>query len=440
MDEASQRDDLVEVWAGLSAEERVEAFLRLPPEDAEPFFLERMPLAHAQILLGLPANQRRLWMRLLAPDDAVDALQHMPPERRQEYIELLDDATRHEVQALLAFNEDDAGGLMSTAFARARPDVAADEALRYLRRQAQAKVETIYYAYVLDDKQHLLGVLSFRELFSAPPDKLVRDIMRTDFEFVRADTDQEEVAQLFARTSLLAIPVVGEDQVMQGIVTVDDIVHVVQDSATEDVQKLGGSEALDMPYLQIGFWRLVMKRAGWLAILFIGELFTTSAMGAYKDEMEKAIVLAMFVPLIISSGGNSGSQASTLIIRAMALGEVRLRNWFRVMRRELLVGLALGAILALLGLTRILIWQAAFDTYGVQYLGIALSVAMSLVAIVMWGTLAGSMLPFMLRRLGLDPASASAPFVATLVDVSGLVIYFTVAELVLGGTPLLPGH
>ena len=436
--ETSATDKLLDVWPGLGPEERVEGFLSLPAEEQEPFFLERQPLGHAHILLGLPQHQRRLWMRLLAPDDAADAIQQMPEERRVEYLELLDEQTRREVLALLAFSEDEAGGLMSPSFARVRPDVTVDEALAYLRRQARARVETIYYAYVLDERQHLLGVLSFRELFAAPPGARVRDLMRTEFTSVRLDTDVEEVAQQFTRTSLLAIPVVGDDGTMQGIVTVDDIVHVVQDSATEDVQKLGGSEALDMPYLQIGFWPLVFKRAGWLAILFIGEMFTTTAMAAYEWEIASAVVLSTFVPLIISSGGNSGSQASTLVIRAMALGEVKLRNWWRVMRRELLVGLALGGILATIGLIRISAWQAIDHTYGPDWLLIAAAVSISVVANVIWGTLAGAMLPFLLRRVGLDPASASAPFVATLVDVTGLVIYFNMAELILRGTSVMP--
>ncbi len=223
---------------------------------------------------------------------------------------------------------------------------------------------------------------------------------------------------------------------MKGIVTVDDVVDVVQQEATEDIQKLGGMEALEMPYMQSSLGRLVKKRAGWLAILFVGEMLTASAMGHYEDEIAHAVVLALFVPLIISSGGNSGSQATTLIIRAMALGEVSIGDWWRISRRELLAGLSLGAILATIGLVRILAWQALFHTYGAHYAGIAATVAVSLVGVVAWGTLAGSMLPFVIRRFGFDPASASAPFVATLVDVFGLVIYFNVAKLILTGTLL----
>jgi magnesium transporter len=248
--------------------------------------------------------------------------------------------------------------------------------------------------------------------------------------------DQESVSRVFTASRLMAIPVVDEAGHMKGIVTIDDIVEVVQEEATEDIQKMGGSEALDAPYLEISLPSMVRKRAGWLTALFLGEMLTATAMGYYEKEIAKAAVLAVFIPLIISSGGNSGSQATTLIIRALALSEVRLRDWWRVFRRELGAGLGLGAILGALGFTRIAIWQKTFHTYGPHGFLIAFTVAMSLVGVVLWGTLIGSSLPFVLRRLGFDPASASAPFVATLVDVTGLIIYFSVASLILRGTVL----
>jgi len=325
---------------------------------------------------------------------------------------------------------------MSPRYARLRPDMTVDEAIGYLRMQARQSVETINYAYVLDSDQHLLGVMSLRELFTAPGDRQVADVMRTDLVSAAEDTDQEEIGQLFSRYDLIAVPVLDPEGRMKGIVTVDDIVDVVEQEATEDIQKMGGSEALDAPYLQVGMLSMVRKRAGWLSALFLGELLTATAMGYYEKEIARAAVLAIFVPLIISSGGNSGSQATTLIIRALALSEVRLRDWWRVFRRELVAGLGLGAILGALGYTRIVIWQKAFGTYGAHGFLIAFTVAMSLVGVVLWGTLIGSSLPFVLRRLGFDPASASAPFVATLVDVTGLIIYFSVASLILRGTLL----
>jgi magnesium transporter len=248
--------------------------------------------------------------------------------------------------------------------------------------------------------------------------------------------DQEAVSQIFAHHDLIALPVVDAEGRMKGIVTVDDIVDVVQEEATEDIQKLGGMEALDGPYLQTGFAHMVRKRAGWLSALFLGEMLTATAMGYYEEEIERAVVLALFIPLIISSGGNSGSQASTLVIRAMALGEVRLRDWWRVIRREIAAGLVLGTILGMIGLTRILLWPSRAQVYGEHYALVGLTVAASLIGVVLFGTIAGSMLPFLLRRLGFDPASASAPFVATLVDVTGLIIYFTVASFILYGVLL----
>lgn len=337
--------------------------------------------------------------------------------------------------ALLAYQEDAAGGLMSPRFARLRPDMTIDEAISYLRRQAST-VETIYYAYALDEEQRLLGVVSFRDLFKADRGKLVRDVMRKQFVFATDEMDQESVANLVSMHHLLAVPVVDSHGRMQGIVTVDDIVDVVEEEASEDIQKVGGMEALDGPYLQVRFWDMVKKRGGWLAVLFLGEMLTATAMGYFEKEISKAVVLALFVPLIISSGGNSGSQATTLVIRAMAVGEVRLRDWWRIIRRETSTGLVLGAFLAMIGTTRILVWQAIWKPYGTHYAVVAMTVAFSLIGVVLFGTMAGSMLPFILRRCGLDPASASAPFVATLVDVTGLIIYFSVASVVMRGSLL----
>jgi magnesium transporter len=257
--------------------------------------------------------------------------------------------------------------------------------------------------------------------------------MNTDLVTVLQDEDQESISKTFSNHNFLAIPVVDENHVMKGIITVDDVVEVIEEEATEDIQKIGGMEALGEPYLDISLPSMIKKRAGWLMALFIGEMFTATAMSHYEHDIAKAVVLALFIPLVISSGGNSGSQATTLIIRAMALGEVRLRDWWRVLNRELISGLSLGLILGSIGLMRILLWPGKETLYGEHYFLVAITVACSLVGIVLWGTLAGSMLPFLLRRVGLDPATSSAPFVATLVDVTGLVIYFTVASLFLKG-------
>ena len=422
-------------WAKLSLSDRAAQFRKLPRGQQDDFFLILGAHDQAELLGVLPEDERRLWMRLLAPDDAADVLQHVGGVERAAFLDLLDEPTRKEVNALLAFKEDEAGGRMNPRFARVRADVPTDEAIAYLRKQA-GHLQTLDYAYVLDQEQRLAGVVSLRGLFLADPKRLVREIMRTDLISVSEHMDQEQVARVIRRNHLLAVPVLDDQQRMQGIVMLDDIVDVIDEEATEDMQKTGGMEALDEPYLDTSFFQLIKKRAGWLAILFLGEMLTATALGFFEGEIDRAVVLALFLPLIISSGGNSGSQATTLVIRAMALGEVMMRDWFRVIRRELFAGIVLGCILGIIGISRIFAWQAIFGTYGEHYFVLALTIAYSLIGVVMFGTLAGSTLPFILRSVGLDPASASAPFVATLVDVTGLIIYFTVAKIVLTGTLL----
>jgi magnesium transporter len=429
-------EELREAWPVLSTQERLEGLTLLTHAETETLFLGMHAHDQADLLLAASLPTRRSLIRFLPPDDAADVIQEAPVEDRQGLLDLLDEPTRKEVVALLAYAEDDAGGLMNPRYARLRPDMRVDEAISYLRRQTRQHVESVYYLYVLDAEQHLLGVVSFRDLFSAQPDKCVRDVMSTDVVTVPEDMDQEAVSKLFAEHNFLAMPVVDAERRVKGIVTVDDIVDVVQEEATEDIQKLGGMEALDAPYLSIGFGAMLRKRAGWLSVLFISEMLTASAMAVFEEEIARAVVLALFVPLIISSGGNSGSQASTLVVRALALGELKLRDWWRVIRREFMAGLSLGLILAGLGFVRILLWQSAFHLYGEHYVLIACTVAGSLIGVVMFGTMAGSMLPLLLRRLGFDPASASAPFVATLVDVTGIIIYFSVASVILHGTLL----
>ncbi|MFN7950621.1 MAG: magnesium transporter [bacterium] len=435
-DETFDASELREAWTVLSEDDRFEGFRLLPRVEAEDFFMALSALDQAALLTRLPADERRSWVRLLPPDDVADLVQEVPIEERDSILALLDAVTRKEVTALLLYAEDEAGGLMSPRYARVRPEMTADEAIRYLRRQVREHPETIYYAYALDAEQRPIGVLSLRELFMAPPDSLVADVMQSDLVLASDDLDQEALSQLFRDSDLVAIPVVDSDGKMKGIVTADDILDVVEEEATEDMQKYGGVEALDAPYLNVGFFSMIRKRAGWLVVLFVGEMLTATAMGYFEHEISRAVVLALFIPLIISSGGNTGSQASTLVIRAMALGEVRLADWWRVMRREIAAGLTLGTILGAIGFVRILMWPSRDTLYGEHYLLIAFTVSASLVGVVLWGALSGSMLPLVLRRVGFDPASASAPFVATLVDVSGIVIYFTVASLLLRGTLL----
>ena len=436
LEEPLSVSDLKEAWTLLVPSDRLESFRALERTQAEDFFLSLSAHDQAELLLGLPSAERRSWIRLLAPDDAADLVQEVPPEDREALMALLDEPTRQEVSGLLAYAEDDAGGLMNPRYARLRPDMTVDEAITYLRRHAAERAATLTYAYVLSPENKLLGVVSYRDLITAKPDQKISEIMRTNLVTVPERMDQEELSRLFATHRFMAFPVVDAEGRMKGIVTLDDIVDVVREEATEDIQKIGGTAALDAPFLRVSALDMIKKRVGWLAILFLGESLTATAMGYFENEIARAVVLALFVPLVISSGGNSGGQATTLVIRAMALGEVKLRDWWRVMRREIVSGFGLGAILAAIGVVRIMAWERLFHTYGPHHILIAICVATSILGVVLWGSLVGSMLPFALRRVGLDPATASAPFVATLVDVTGLIIYFSMAKVILTGTLL----
>lgn len=432
---ASAMVDLRDRWPALVSDDRVQEFSSLTLAEAKDLFLSLKAAEQADLVQELPEKERMLWVRLLAPDDLADFVQAVPEDSRPGILAQLGPMAREEVNALLAYDEDEAGGLMNPRFARVRPEMTVDAALRYLRRQAHG-VETTHYVYVLDSGQRLLGVVSLRRLFISDGNTVVQDIMRNNVVTATDTLSQEEIASLVSRSGLGAVPVVDENSRMVGIITVDDIVDVVEEEATEDIQRLGGSEVLDAPYLQIGLLSMIRKRAGWLVLLFVGEMLTATAMAFFEKEIERAIVLALFIPLIISSGGNAGSQASTLVVRAIALREIRLRDWWRVFVREVIAGMTLGVILGSIGLLRILLWPTRNELYGEHFALIGMVVAISVMGVVLWGSLAGSMLPFILRRLKLDPATSSAPLVATLVDVSGLVIYFTVASFLLAGTLL----
>jgi magnesium transporter len=361
--------ELYDAWPVLSLAERVEGFELLQRDDADNFFLQLGTRARAEPLMALPIGERRLWMRMLAPDDAADLIQEAPGDQRENILSLLEDPMRREVKGLLDYAEDEAGGLMNTRYSRLRADMTVDEAVSYLRRDARGREKTVYYVFVVDPEERLHGVVSFRDLLVAPGDKLVRDVMRKEVISAPENLDQEALSKLFMRHRLLMMPVVDAAGRIKGVVNLNDIVDVVQvdlvqEEATEDIQKLGGVQALEEPYLQMPLSRMIRKRAGWLAALFLGEMLTATAMGQFEAEITRAVVLALFVPLIISSGGNSGSQATTLVIRAMALGEVRLGDWWRIIRREVFTGLGLGLILAPIGLLRILVWQGLFDAYG----------------------------------------------------------------------------
>lgn len=428
--------DLIELWPSLKPSERRKHFFSLSRTAAEELFLGLSPQDQAELIIDLPSAEIRSWIRFLPPHAAADFIQVIAEDQRSEILSQLDDQTRHDVVGLLAYAEDVAGGLMNSEYIRLRPEISLAEAIGYLRAQAKKRLK-INYAYVLDHQQTLLGVVSIRDILLEPSDKRVADVMKTELVVVQEEMPAQEVARTFAKNSwLTAIPVVDHNRKMKGIVTHDDIAWVVEKATTEDIQKIGGMEALDAPYFNVSFFQLFKKRAGWLTVLFLGEMFTATAMAFYEHEISKAVILALFIPLIISSGGNSGSQASTLIIRSLALYEIRLKDWWRVFFRECAFGLTLGCILGAIGLLRIIIWQQWNHLYGEHYLLVALTVALSLLGVVLWGTLTGSMLPFFLRLLKFDPASASAPLVATMVDVTGLIIYFSVASICLTGALL----
>jgi magnesium transporter len=374
----------------------------------------------------------------ISADRLTDIFRHLEEESRNDLLGRLDPETRLNLQRLLAYPEDTAGSIMTTEFVSVPANWTVAQTLDHIRKVERTR-ETVYAIYVLDPKtKKLVQSVSLRRLISGDPNASVVSCAPHRRPVTVAPlTDREDVARLVSKYDLLAVPVVSASGLVLGICTVDDIIDAIVEETTEDVQRFGGMEALHEPYMQIGFLEMIRARGGWLAALFLSEMLTASAMQGFQGELEKAIVLTLFIPLIMSSGGNSGSQATSLIIRALAVREVELRDWWRVALRELPSGIALGAMLGAIGILRIAIWQKfGFYDYGEHWVLVALTVAAALIGIVMFGSLAGSMLPFILQRLGFDPASASAPFVATLVDVTGLVIYFSVASLILRGTLL----
>ena len=427
--------DLADVLSALDEPTRVRVISELPTELAGRALAEMEAVEHPEdLLLAVGPEYAAELVEELPTDDAADLVGELTVAQREAVLEEVTD--RAEVDELLSYPEDSAGGLMSTDVVAIREDATVAGAIEAIRDQCDEDESQLYQIYAVDGDGDLRGVVPVARLIVSSPTKLVRDVMEQPIVHVQPRQDQEEVARLMARYNVAAVPVVDGNGKLLGRITFDDVVDVVEAETTEDILKFGGMEALDAPYLKIAFGRMVRKRAGWLAALFIGEMLTATAMAFFEEEIAKAVILALFVPLIIFSGGNSGSQASTLVIRAMALGEVKLRDWWRVIRRELAAGLVLGTFLGIIGFLRITLWHSISGIYGEHYLLVALTVFGSLIGVVTFGTMTGSLLPFILRRLGFDPASASAPFVATLVDVTGLVIYFTVASFLLRGTLL----
>jgi magnesium transporter len=443
--------DLAQAARNFRSADIAEALIQLPPEgaakvlDALPFDLtvqvfDEPELTHhrAEIIPHVEEGLAAEVIEAMSADQRADLFRELPNADRARLMKRLEPETHDMLQSLLQYAPDTAGGIMTTEFVSVPATWTVEQTLRHISEVGRAK-ETVYAIYVTDPKTNaLVHVVSLRELMVA--DRSASVTMAGDRRpplAVAVGTDREEAARIISKYNLLALPVVDDERRVIGIVTVDDVIDTLVREVTEDVQKFGGMEALDEPYPEIPFVRMIKKRAGWLCALFLSEMLTATAMQRFEGEIAKAVVLAMFIPLVMSSGGNSGSQATSLIIRSLALREIRLRDWWRIAARELPTGLTLGAILGLIGVVRIELWQALglFD-YGPHHQLVALTVGAALVGIVAFGSLAGSMLPFLLKRLGFDPASASAPFVATLVDVTGLVIYFSVAFLILRGTLL----
>jgi magnesium transporter len=427
--------DLAEAIVGLALDQQVIIFRILPQPVAADVFEYLDVDAQKTLLRALGDEDATRILNEMAPDDRTALLEELPSAAVTQLLRLLSPSERAIAQSLLGYPEGSVGRLMTPDFLAVREDWTVQQVFEHIRQHGRDS-ETFNVIYVVDEQGRLIDDVRLRELVLRPLDAKVAGFRTGRFVSLKATDPEESAVEEFRKYDRNTLPVTDSAGKLVGIVTVDDMLDVAEQAATDDIQRIGGTEALDEPYLRIGLSRMIRKRAGWLVVLFLGELLTATAMGFFEQEIARAVVLALFVPLIISSGGNSGSQAATLVIRAMAVGEVTLRDWWRVMRREVITGLMLGGILGAIGFFRITAWSAFSNIYGPHWLLVAITVAVALIGVVLWGTLAGSMLPFLLRRLGFDPAASSAPFVATLVDVTGLCIYFLVAAGILRGTLL----
>lgn len=416
----SKEIDFTKVFQVLDAEKAVKTFEHLDFD------------IQVELLQSFQVDQLSSTLNAISPDDRTALFEQLPPATLQKYLSLLSDEERKTANQLLQYPEESIGRLMTPDFISVKEDWTVQQVLDHIRNFGKDS-ETLNVIYVTDNKGFLLDDIKVRDFLLAPLQQKVSELMDHQYASLNAKDDQESAIEVFKQTDRVALPVTDFNGLLLGIITIDDVVDVIEEEDTEDIQKFGGTEALEDAYLKVSFREMVSKRAGWLIILFLGEMLTASAMGYFTNELNRAVILALFIPLIISSGGNSGSQAATLIIRAMALGELTIEQWWLVMRRELLSGLVLGSILGVIGFLRIAAWTLFTDMYGPHWMMIAFTVSFSLVGVVIFGTLSGSMLPLLLRRLGVDPAISSAPFIATLVDVTGLVIYFSLAYFFLKG-------
>lgn len=433
--------DVAEVIRDVPEDEQVIIFRVLPAALAADVF-EYLGIEEQQKLLRAMAHEQVVAiLNEMSPDDRTALLEELPSAAARQLIRLLTPEERHVATALLGYPEDSVGRLMTPDFIQVKEAWTVQHVLDYVREYGR-DTETLNFVYVVDERGKLIDDVRMREFLLRPLTTKVSEIRDQNFVALNAVDSQQDALNVFRKYDRAALPVVDSNGVLVGIVTSDDMLDVAEREATEDIQKFGGVTALEEPYMRLSLVEVVRKRAPWLIILLLGEMLTASAMAYYEEELAKALVLAVFLPLIIASGGNSGSQASTLMIRAMALGEVTLRDWWRVMRREFQAGLILGVCLGAIGAVRVAAWSIVGEQYlhkeiyGPHWPLIALTVGVTLVGVVLWGSLSGSMLPFVLRRIGADPAASSAPFVATLVDVTGVIIYFSIALIILHGTLL----
>lgn len=432
---ANHITELVEIIENKPPNEQVLIFSVLSDEKSAIVF-EYLPLSiQKEILNALPPERVAKILNTISPDDRTALLEELPSDLVNQLLKFLTPEERLLSIKLLGYPEDSVGRLMTPDYIAIQLNWTVQQVLDYIRIKGHDS-ETIDIVYAVDDHGILVDDFRIRQLLLASPEIKVEVIADRKFIALHVNDDEEKAIEVFRKFARTALPVIDTTGHMLGIVTIDDIMNASIEQATEDIQKIGGVQAFKESYMKISFISLMKKRAGWLILLFVGELFTASAMGHFEEEIAKAVVLALFLPLIISSGGNAGSQASTLVIRAIALGEVTIRDWWKIMRREVFSGIFLGSILGLIGFFRVTLWSMFSTMYGTHWLLVALTICFSLIGVVLWGTLSGSMLPLLLKKCGFDPAVSSAPFVATLVDVTGIIIYFSVAILLLSGTLL----
>lgn len=425
--------DVSELLEELDNEVAVVIFRLLKKDKAADVFSYLSTTKGAELLDMFTAQQLSDVMSNLEPDERVALMEELPGHLTQRVMHSMEVDDRKLVQKLLGYPDESVGRLMTPRYVKVKKDWTVQKSMEHIRRYGHS-VETVNVIYVVDEREKLIDDLRLNQLILADPEAKISSLMDESFEALSAFDDQEEAVKMLSKYDRVAMPVVDSGGVLVGIVTVDDVIDVAEEETTEDMQLMAGMDALDDYYSQTTIFQMVKKRIGWLAILLVGQVFTTTALGAYESVIANAVFLSLFIPLIISSGGNSGSQAATLIIRALSTDDIRREDWPKILGRELLSGLILGGFMAIIGFLVILLWGYAInDAFSQELILSAAVVGLSLIGVVVWGNLSGSMLPFVLSKFGLDPAVTSAPFVSTLSDVTGIIIYFSIAVALLQG-------